>query len=77
MPIPVKEAVEEPAAKINVLLQAYVSQLKLEGLSMMYGIPIKIVSSYWMQVSRSLPTWSMFNSQPDGKRFTYGNLWFR
>lgn len=32
MPIPVKESVEEPAAKINVLLQAYISQLKLEGL---------------------------------------------
>jgi pre-mRNA-splicing helicase BRR2 len=31
VPIPVKEGVEEPAAKINVLLQAYVSQLKLEG----------------------------------------------
>ena len=29
--IPVKESVEEPAAKINVLLQAYISQLKLEG----------------------------------------------
>jgi hypothetical protein len=31
MPIPVKESVEEPVAKINVLLQAYISQLKLEG----------------------------------------------
>jgi pre-mRNA-splicing helicase BRR2 len=31
VPIPVKETVEEPAAKINVLLQAYVSQLKLDG----------------------------------------------
>ncbi|KAF8056607.1 DNA polymerase theta/eta [Lyophyllum atratum] len=31
VPIPVKEGVEEPAAKINVLLQAYISQLKLEG----------------------------------------------
>ncbi|PPQ70945.1 hypothetical protein CVT26_014249 [Gymnopilus dilepis] len=31
VPIPVKETVEEPAAKINVLLQAYISQLKLEG----------------------------------------------
>ena len=30
VPIPVKESVE-PAAKINVLLQAYISQLKLEG----------------------------------------------
>lgn len=31
VPIPVKESVEEPAAKINVLLQAYILQLKLEG----------------------------------------------
>ena len=29
--IPVKESVEEPAARINVLLQAYISQLKLKG----------------------------------------------
>ena len=34
MPIPVKESVEEPAAKINVLLQAYISQLKLEGFAL-------------------------------------------
>ncbi|KAF8491330.1 Sec63-domain-containing protein [Russula emetica] len=34
VPIPVKEGVEEPAAKINVLLQAYVSQLKLEGFAL-------------------------------------------
>ncbi|KAH0834659.1 putative RNA helicase [Lanmaoa asiatica] len=33
VPIPVKESVDEPAAKINVLLQAYISQLKLEGAS--------------------------------------------
>ena len=31
VPIPVKETVEEPAAKINVLLQAYISLLKLDG----------------------------------------------
>ncbi|KAJ7285982.1 putative RNA helicase [Mycena rebaudengoi] len=31
VPIPVKEGVEEPAAKINVLLQAFISQLKLDG----------------------------------------------
>jgi pre-mRNA-splicing helicase BRR2 len=31
VPIPVKEGVKDPAAKINVLLQAYISQLKLEG----------------------------------------------
>jgi pre-mRNA-splicing helicase BRR2 len=35
VPIPVKESVEEPHAKINVLLQAYVSRLKLEGLALM------------------------------------------
>ena len=31
MPIPVKESVDVPAAKINVLLQAYISGLKLDG----------------------------------------------
>ena len=31
VPIPVEESVEEPVAKINVLLQAYISQLKLDG----------------------------------------------
>ncbi|KAL2643968.1 hypothetical protein R1flu_011555 [Riccia fluitans] len=34
VPIPVKESLEESSAKINVLLQAYISQLKLEGLSL-------------------------------------------
>ncbi|KNA14581.1 hypothetical protein SOVF_105940 [Spinacia oleracea] len=34
VPIPVKESLEEPSAKINVLLQSYISQLKLEGLSL-------------------------------------------
>ncbi|CAJ2650466.1 unnamed protein product [Trifolium pratense] len=34
VPIPIKESLEEPSAKINVLLQSYISQLKLEGLSM-------------------------------------------
>ncbi|KAK4565331.1 Pre-mRNA-splicing helicase BRR2 [Recurvomyces mirabilis] len=35
VPIPVKETVDEPHCKINVLLQAYVSRLKLEGLALM------------------------------------------
>ena len=35
VPIPVKESIEEPQAKINVLLQAYISRLKLEGLALM------------------------------------------
>ncbi|PON75800.1 hypothetical protein PanWU01x14_040600 [Parasponia andersonii] len=34
VPIPIKESLEEPSAKINVLLQAYISHLKLEGLSL-------------------------------------------
>lgn len=34
VPIPVKESLDDPAAKINVLLQAYVSNLKLEGLAL-------------------------------------------
>lgn len=32
--IPIKESLEETTAKVNVLLQAYISQTKLEGLSM-------------------------------------------
>ena len=35
VPIPVKESIEESSAKVNVLLQAFISQLKLEGLALM------------------------------------------
>ncbi|KAF2754265.1 pre-mRNA splicing helicase-like protein [Pseudovirgaria hyperparasitica] len=35
VPIPIKEGIEEPQAKINVLLQAYISRLKFEGLALM------------------------------------------
>lgn len=35
VPIPVKESIEEPTAKINILLQAYISNLKLEGFALM------------------------------------------
>lgn len=35
VPIPIKESMEEPSAKVNVLLQAYISQLKLEGFALM------------------------------------------
>lgn len=35
VPIPVKESIEEPTAKINILLQAYVSGMKLEGFALM------------------------------------------
>jgi pre-mRNA-splicing helicase BRR2 len=34
VPIPIKESIEEPSAKTNVLLQAYISQLKLEGFAL-------------------------------------------
>lgn len=35
VPIPVKEGIEEPHCKINVLLQAYISRLSLDGLALM------------------------------------------
>ena len=35
VPIPVKENVDDPTAKTNILLQAYISQLKLEGFSLL------------------------------------------
>lgn len=35
VPIPVKESIDESHAKINVLLQAYISRLKLDGLALM------------------------------------------
>ena len=34
VPIPVKESMEEPSAKINVLLQSYISRLKLDGFAL-------------------------------------------
>ena len=30
-----QESIEEPSAKINILLQAYISQLKLDGFALM------------------------------------------
>ena len=35
VPIPVKESIDEPAAKVNVLLQAYISRLRLDGFALM------------------------------------------
>lgn len=35
VPIPVKESIEEAHAKINVLLQAYISRLRLDGFALM------------------------------------------
>ncbi|KAH0839471.1 P-loop containing nucleoside triphosphate hydrolase protein [Lanmaoa asiatica] len=38
VPIPIKESIDEPAAKINVLLQVYISQLKLDGFALVADI---------------------------------------
>lgn len=35
VPIPIKETIEEPSAKVNVLLQSYISRLKLEGFALL------------------------------------------
>lgn len=35
VPIPVKESMDEPSAKVNVLLQAYISRLKLDGFALL------------------------------------------
>ncbi|OMH83808.1 Activating signal cointegrator 1 complex subunit 3-like, partial [Zancudomyces culisetae] len=34
VPIPIKEAVDEPVAKVAVLLQAYIARLKLDGFAL-------------------------------------------
>ncbi|KAK8792756.1 hypothetical protein WA158_004920 [Blastocystis sp. Blastoise] len=34
VPIPIRETVEEPSAKVNVLLQAYISKQKLDGFAL-------------------------------------------
>lgn len=34
VPIPVKESIDEPSAKVNVLLQTYISRLKLDGFAL-------------------------------------------
>eukprot|EP00435_Cladocopium_sp_Y103_P043531 s679_g12.t1 len=35
VPVPVKGSTDEPSSKVNVLLQAYISKLKLEGFALM------------------------------------------
>ncbi|TKR82799.1 hypothetical protein L596_016478 [Steinernema carpocapsae] len=34
VPVPIKESLDEPSAKVNVLLQSYISQLKLDGFAL-------------------------------------------
>ncbi|KAL9698894.1 hypothetical protein quinque_002335 [Culex quinquefasciatus] len=45
VPIPIKESMEEPSAKVNVFLQAYISQLKLEGFALMADM-VGLLESY-------------------------------
>ena len=40
VPIPTKESIEEPIVEINILQQAYISQLKLE----VEGFALKLMS---------------------------------
>jgi pre-mRNA-splicing helicase BRR2 len=58
VPIPVKEGVEEPAAKINVLLQAYISQLKLEGFALVADM-VYVQQSAGRRVSSFSPALSL------------------
>eukprot|EP01133_Synstelium_polycarpum_P007678 gene7678-8985_t len=53
VPIPVKETLEEPAAKINVLLQAYISNLKLDGFAL-------IVDMFYIAQSAARITRALF-----------------
>eukprot|EP01132_Coremiostelium_polycephalum_P002462 gene2462-3044_t len=53
VPVPVKETVDEPAAKINVLLQAYISNLKLDGFAL-------IVDMFYIAQSASRITRALF-----------------
>jgi pre-mRNA-splicing helicase BRR2 len=34
VPVPIKGSSEDPTTKVNVLIQAYISRLKLEGLAL-------------------------------------------
>ncbi|KAL5564264.1 hypothetical protein UlMin_027428 [Ulmus minor] len=64
VPIPIKESLEEPSAKINVLLQAYISQLKLEGLlltsDMVYITQIVLKRGWAQLVEKALNLCKMF-----------------
>lgn len=65
VPIPIKEGVEEPAAKINVLLQAYISGLKLEGFALVADMVYVQQSAGRCVLSFSLPHYRVeFRSIP-------------
>ena len=51
VPIPIKESIDEPHAKINALLQAYISSLKLDGFSLASDM-VYITQSGMLQCKR-------------------------
>ncbi|EAL72371.1 DEAD/DEAH box helicase [Dictyostelium discoideum AX4] len=53
VPIPIKENIEEPSSKINVLLQTYISNLKLDGFAL-------VVDMFYIAQSASRITRALF-----------------
>ena len=58
VPIPVKESIDEPSAKVNVLLQAYISRLGLEGFALIRcrfysSLPLSFVRSDMVYITQS------------------------
>ena len=62
VPIPIKESVDEPAAKINVLLQAYISNLKLDG-RWLLSFHLLTILMFVLQDLLLLRTWFSFNNR--------------
>ena len=52
VPIPIKGSLEEPSSKINVLLQAYISQFKLDGFAI--GADMVYISQSGGRILRAL-----------------------
>ncbi|KAF8693999.1 hypothetical protein AX14_002204 [Amanita brunnescens Koide BX004] len=76
VPIPVKESIDEPAVKINALLQAYISGLKLDGFVLVSGMartqfPQAAAAGASSAYHPDTPTYQSFDHMIDGaKRFT-------
>ncbi|KAI0311317.1 Sec63 Brl domain-containing protein [Amylostereum chailletii] len=59
VPIPVKEGVEDKTTKINVSLQAYISQLKLEGFTLVADM-VFVQQSARREVPLSFRFWKRY-----------------
>ena len=62
VPIPIRETVDDPCAKVNVLLQAYISHVKLEK----FALACDMV--YITQVGRTTKTRSILVRRPHSPR---------